>query len=95
MFWADWIITGTVIVCLLGLGVAMWSLWGTRPDSNHPTPCPKCGQTDQGQTGEYPCEACGLSWVWDDPSTSSGRGSESAPDSERDSEATPKDRKEE
>jgi len=23
-------------------------------------PCPTCGQTDHGQTGEYPCPACGL-----------------------------------
>lgn len=31
------------------------------------TPCPKCGQIDRGQTGEYPCEVCGLPLVWDDP----------------------------
>jgi hypothetical protein len=29
-------------------------------------PCPKCGQTLQGQTGEYPCELCGLPTMWDD-----------------------------
>ena len=23
-------------------------------------PCPKCGQVDTGQQGEYPCEECGL-----------------------------------
>ena len=29
-------------------------------------PCPKCGQTDHGQTGEYPCPECGLPTVWDE-----------------------------
>ena len=29
-------------------------------------PCPKCGQIWQGQTGEYPCELCGLPTVWDE-----------------------------
>ena len=24
------------------------------------TRCPKCGQYDHGQTGEYPCDECGL-----------------------------------
>jgi hypothetical protein len=28
--------------------------------------CPVCGQKDIGQTGEYPCEACGLPHMWDD-----------------------------
>ena len=28
--------------------------------------CQKCGQKDQGQTGEYPCPECGLPTVWDD-----------------------------
>ena len=28
-------------------------------------PCPKCGQTDIGQTGEYPCNSCGLPTLWD------------------------------
>lgn len=27
--------------------------------------CPKCGQTDKGQTGEYACQECGLPTVWD------------------------------
>lgn len=30
------------------------------PTSNTSTRCPECGQTDQGQTGEYPCGKCGL-----------------------------------
>ena len=29
-------------------------------------PCWKCGQIDNGQTGEYPCPVCGLPMVWDD-----------------------------
>ena len=28
--------------------------------------CPKCGQVDHGQTGEYPCSECGLPMVWDE-----------------------------
>lgn len=28
--------------------------------------CPKCGQVDRGQTGEYPCPECGLPLVWDE-----------------------------
>ena len=28
-------------------------------------PCEVCGQYDVGQTGEYPCEECGLPLVWD------------------------------
>lgn len=27
--------------------------------------CPKCGQTDIGQTGEYTCSECGLPTAWD------------------------------
>lgn len=27
--------------------------------------CPKCGQTDRGQAGEYPCSVCGLPLLWD------------------------------
>lgn len=27
--------------------------------------CPKCGQEDHGQTGEYPCYVCGLPLVHD------------------------------
>jgi hypothetical protein len=27
--------------------------------------CPKCGQVDIGQTGEYPCSECGLPTTWD------------------------------
>jgi hypothetical protein len=27
--------------------------------------CPKCTQSDAGQTGEYPCSNCGLPMVWD------------------------------
>lgn len=30
------------------------------------TPCDKCGQIDQGQTGEYPCEVCGLPILHDE-----------------------------
>lgn len=28
-------------------------------------PCPKCKQTDIGQTGECPCPECGLPTLWD------------------------------
>lgn len=28
--------------------------------------CLKCGQYDQGHTGEYPCDVCGLPLVWDE-----------------------------
>jgi predicted RNA-binding Zn-ribbon protein involved in translation (DUF1610 family) len=28
------------------------------------TPCPRCGQTDHGQYGEYPCPECGLPTLW-------------------------------
>jgi uncharacterized Zn finger protein (UPF0148 family) len=28
--------------------------------------CAKCGQTDSGQTGEYPCPECGLPLTWDE-----------------------------
>lgn len=28
--------------------------------------CPKCGQRDEGQTGEYPCAECGLPLTHDD-----------------------------
>jgi hypothetical protein len=28
------------------------------------TPCPRCGQTDHGQYGEYPCRECGLPTLW-------------------------------
>lgn len=31
------------------------------------TPCPKCGQVDTGQTGEYPCTECGLPTTHDEP----------------------------
>jgi len=27
--------------------------------------CPKCGQVDTGQTGEYPCSECGLPTMHD------------------------------
>ena len=30
------------------------------------TPCATCGQIDQGQTGEYPCTACGLPRLHDE-----------------------------
>jgi hypothetical protein len=29
-------------------------------DPANPETCPKCGQSDTGQTGEYPCVQCGL-----------------------------------
>ena len=36
--------------------------------------CPACGQTDEGQTGEYPCPNCGLPTLWDAPmADSSGK----------------------
>ena len=28
-------------------------------------PCENCGQTNVGQTGEFPCRACGLPMKWD------------------------------
>lgn len=28
--------------------------------------CDSCGQFDFGQTGEYPCQVCGLPVTWDD-----------------------------
>lgn len=34
---------------------------------NNSAPCPKCNQTNQGQTGEYPCPECDLPTLWDDP----------------------------
>jgi hypothetical protein len=27
--------------------------------------CARCGQVEQGQTGEFPCEDCGLPTMWD------------------------------
>jgi len=37
--------------------------------------CPKCAQTDAGQTGEYPCAECGLPTVWDAaPKSERGEG---------------------
>lgn len=35
-----------------------------------PVPCHKCGQINNWQTGEYPCEACGLPLLWDEPTNS-------------------------
>lgn len=32
--------------------------------------CTACGQADLGQTGEAPCEICGLPTIWDAPSRS-------------------------
>jgi hypothetical protein len=29
-------------------------------------PCPRCGQVDEGQTGEYGCEECGLPMLHDE-----------------------------
>jgi len=29
-------------------------------------PCSRCGQIDRGQTGEYPCEECGLPALHDE-----------------------------
>ena len=31
-------------------------------------PCKKCGQVDNGQTGEYPCSECGLPTTHDNTS---------------------------
>jgi len=28
--------------------------------------CDSCGQKDEGQTGEYPCDVCGLPRTWDE-----------------------------
>ena len=33
--------------------------------SQEEQPCPECGQTDHGQTGEHPCPECGLPTTWD------------------------------
>lgn len=30
--------------------------------------CGECGQRDEGQTGEYPCERCGLPVLHDEAS---------------------------
>ena len=37
---------------------------------NSAKPCTKCGSIDFGQTGEYPCAACGLPVAWDEESAS-------------------------
>ena len=37
----------------------------TQFDDSALLKCPVCGQTNLGQTGEYPCSACGLPTVWD------------------------------
>ncbi len=38
-------------------------------------PCPKCGQFEVGQTGEYHCSECGLPTVWDEfPERMTGAG---------------------
>jgi hypothetical protein len=34
--------------------------------------CPKCGQTDEGQQGEYPCSECGLPTLHGDPQPPEG-----------------------
>jgi hypothetical protein len=36
--------------------------------------CKTCGQYDIGQTGEYPCEECGLPLTWDDEVSSMDLG---------------------
>lgn len=33
--------------------------------------CPDCGQSNVGQTGEYPCPTCGLPTLWDSKSSGS------------------------
>jgi hypothetical protein len=41
-----------------------------KPESEETTKAPrchKCGQTDVGQYGEYPCPICGLPLTWDVP----------------------------
>ena len=35
--------------------------------------CDVCGQEDKGQTGEHPCDACGLPIVHDEPDDLAGR----------------------
>jgi hypothetical protein len=37
--------------------------------------CAKCGQVGSGQTGEYPCGACGVPTLHDDASASTGESS--------------------
>ena len=37
------------------------------PGEEKREPCKKCGQIDNGQTGEYPCSECGLPTILDDP----------------------------
>ena len=32
-----------------------------------PEVCSECGQSDHGQTGEYPCPSCALPTTWDKP----------------------------
>lgn len=46
-----------------------------------PKPCPKCGQVDHGQFGEYPCPTCGLPTMHDEPTCDYfGCGKPLAPD---------------
>jgi hypothetical protein len=35
------------------------------PEANTDAPCGDCGQSDTGQTGEYPCNQCGLPTLHD------------------------------
>lgn len=40
----------------------LWPLMGyaLKQQLHEASPCSMCGQVDAGQTGEYPCEECGL-----------------------------------
>lgn len=41
--------------------------WGNfTPVAAQAQPCEKCGQVDEGQTGEFPCAQCGLSVAHDE-----------------------------
>jgi hypothetical protein len=41
--------------------------------------CPDCGQSNVGQTGEYPCPTCGLPTLWDSESSALIKASNAFP----------------
>lgn len=52
---------------------------GTEADvASRLSECPKCGQVDNGQTGEYPCDSCGLPLTHDAPTTTLEQDAETA-----------------
>jgi hypothetical protein len=56
--------------------IAKKALESHRPPSTGEDRCSKCGQTDIGQYGEYPCEKCGLPTLFDNikpPSDGEGK----------------------